>query len=58
MYINKRKKKGIRLIEEMATLMAINCLHIKQKSRLDLNQMMEILDRIEQFTDSMLGKGE
>lgn len=43
MYINKRKKRGIKLIEEMATLMSINCLNIKQKDRLNLNQMMEIL---------------
>ena len=43
MHVNKRKKRGIKLIEEMATLMAINCLHLRQRDRLNLSQMMKIL---------------
>lgn len=46
MYMNKRKRRGIKLIEEMATLLAVNCLQIKQSNRIDLEQMMAILSRI------------
>ena len=43
-YTNKRRKRGLRLVEEMGTMMVENCLKVRQKERITLSQMAVILD--------------